>query len=95
MLLTKRSTRKSHRNSRERPLKKLVDRLHIPPYLFLSRESDDDDTDIGKHDFRLVLLHPMLSNAIRLTRGARGHFVTLIEVAMHLIKTTTTPVYSQ
>ena len=27
------------------------------PYLFLSREDDDDVTDIGKHDFRSVLLH--------------------------------------
>ena len=36
---------------------------HIPPYLFLSREDDDDVRDIGKHDFRSVVLHPMLSNA--------------------------------
>ena len=36
---------------------------HIPPYLCLSREDDDDVRDIGKHDFPLVLLHPMLSNA--------------------------------
>ena len=37
---------------------------HIPPYLFLSREDDDDDVrDIGKYDLRSVLLHPMLSNA--------------------------------
>ena len=36
---------------------------HIPPYLFLSREDDDDVRDIGKHDFCSVLLHPMLSNA--------------------------------
>ena len=35
----------------------------IPPYLLLSREDDDDVRDIGKHDLRLVLLHPMLSNA--------------------------------
>ena len=39
---------------------------HVPPYLFLSREDDDDVRDIGKHDFRSVLLHPMLSNANRL-----------------------------
>ena len=38
---------------------------HIPPYLFLSREDDDDVRDIGKHDFRLVLLYPTLSNANR------------------------------
>ena len=38
---------------------------HIPPYLFLSREDDDDVRDIGKHDFRSVALHPMLSNANR------------------------------
>ena len=50
---------------RERPLKKLIDRLHISPHLFLSRENDDDVRDIGKHDFRSVLLHPMLSNANR------------------------------
>ena len=55
---------KSQGNSRENPLKKkLMDRLHIPPYLFLSQEDDDDVTDIGKHDFRWVLLHHMLSNA--------------------------------
>ena len=37
---------------------------HIPPYLFLSREDDDDDVrDIGKYDLRSVLFHPMLSNA--------------------------------
>ena len=29
----------------------------------LSREHDHDARNIGKHDFRLVLLHPMLSNA--------------------------------
>ena len=34
-----------------------------PPYLFLSRDDDDDVRDIGKHGFRSVLLHPMLSNA--------------------------------
>ena len=38
---------------------------HIPPYLFLSREDDADFGDIGKHDFRSVLLQPMLSNADR------------------------------
>ena len=43
---------------REHPLKKLIDRLNIPPYLFLSREDDDDVRDIRKHDFRSVLLHP-------------------------------------
>ena len=37
---------------------------HIPPYLFRSREDDDDVRDIGKHDFRSVELHPLLSNAI-------------------------------
>ena len=36
---------------------------HIPPYLFLSREDDDDVRDNGKDDFRSVLLHPMLTNA--------------------------------
>ena len=36
---------------------------HVPPYLFLSREDDDDVRDIGKYDLRSVLLHPMLSNA--------------------------------
>ena len=58
---------KSHCNRREReyPLKKLIDHLHIPPYLFLSRETDDDVKDIGKHDFPSVLSHPTLSNAIR------------------------------
>ena len=45
------------------PLKKLIDHLHIPSYLFLSREDDYDVSDIGKHNFRLVLLHSILSNA--------------------------------
>ena len=37
---------------------------HIPPYLFLSREDDDDVVrNIGKYDLHSVLLHPMLSNA--------------------------------
>ena len=36
---------------------------HVPPYLFLSREDDDDLRDIKKHYFRSVLLHLMLSNA--------------------------------
>ena len=30
----------------------------IPPYLFLSRKDDEDTRDLGKHDFRSVLLHP-------------------------------------
>ena len=57
----------SHRNCTERaPLKKLIDRCLIPPYLFLSREDDDDDVRaIGKHDFRSVLCHSLLSNANR------------------------------
>ena len=38
---------------------------HILPYVFPSRDDDDDVRDIGKHDFRSVLLHPMLSNANR------------------------------
>ena len=46
---------------------------HIPPYLFLSREDEDDVRDIGKHDFRLVLLYPMLSNANRTEK----HFLLL------------------
>ena len=36
---------------------------HIPPYVFLSREDDHDVRDVGKHHFRSVLLHHMLSNA--------------------------------
>ena len=44
------------------PLKKLIDRLHIPLHLFLSGEDDHDVRDVGKHDFRF-LVHPMLSNA--------------------------------
>ena len=55
---------KSDRNQqREHPLKKLIDLLHIPPYLFLSWEDDHDVRDVGKHDFRSVLLHPMLSSS--------------------------------
>ena len=36
---------------------------HILPCLFLSRENDNDVRDIGKHDVRSVLLHPVLFNA--------------------------------
>ena len=39
-------------------LKKLINRLHILPYLFLSREDYDDVRDAGKRDFRSVLLYP-------------------------------------
>ena len=39
-------------------LKKLINRLHIPPYLFLSREDYDDVRHAGKSDFRSVLLYP-------------------------------------
>ena len=35
---------------------------HIPPYSFRSREDDDDVRDMGKHDFRSVEPHPLLSN---------------------------------
>ena len=44
-------------------------------------------SDIGKHDFRSVVLHSLLCNANRFTRGVRGHFVTITEVAMHLFDT--------
>ena len=37
--------------------------LHIPSYLFLLREDDDDVIDIGKHDIRSVLPQPMLPTA--------------------------------
>ena len=50
----------------ERASHEEVDRpSHISPHLFLSRENDDDVRDIGKHDFRSVPLHPLLSNANR------------------------------
>ena len=32
---------------------------HIPPYLLLSLQDDDDVRDIGKRDFRPVILRPM------------------------------------
>ena len=49
---------------REHPLEKLIDCFHIPPYLFLPREDDDDDVrDIGKPDFRSFQLHSLLSKA--------------------------------
>ena len=35
---------------------------HIPPYSFRSRKDDDDVRDMGKHDFRSVEPHPLLSN---------------------------------
>ena len=42
----------------------------IPTYLFLSREHDDDVTDIGKNNLRSVQLDPLLSNADHLLLGA-------------------------
>ena len=65
---------------------------HIPPYLFLSREDDDDVRDIGKHDFRSVLIHPMLSNAnrgrhfkiqVRSIRDDRIHLFSLYVLFSH------------
>ena len=44
------------------PLEEVIDRLHIAPYLFLSREDDDDVRDIGKHDFPSVLPYPTSFN---------------------------------
>ena len=43
---------------------------HIPPYLFLSREDDDD---VGKHDFPSVLLHSMSckTNPVKLSFRVR------------------------
>ena len=52
-------------------MKKLIDRVHILPYLFLSLE---DDYDIGKHDFRSVLLQPMLSYANLSKEPILGNF---------------------
>ena len=41
-----------------------VDRpSHIPPYVFMSPEDEDDVRNVGKHDFPSVPLHPLLSNA--------------------------------
>ena len=41
-----------------------VDRpSHIPPYVFMSPEDEDDVRKIGKHDFLSVPVHPLLSNA--------------------------------
>ena len=45
---------------------------HIPPYLFLSRDDDDDVRDIGKQDFRSVLLQPMLCNVSRVEAHFKG-----------------------
>ena len=47
-------------------MNKLTDRLHIPPYLFPSREYDDDVREIEKKKrFSFGSTTPMLSNAIR------------------------------
>ena len=58
---------------------------HIPPYLFLSREDDDDLRDIKKHDLCSVQLHPMLSNA---NRGR--HF----KIQVHSIRANRTNLFS-
>ena len=67
---------------REHLLRKLIDRLNMPPYLFLSREDDDGVRGMGKHGFRSVPLHPMLSNANRIFRLKRSWskavFLTII-----------------
>ena len=60
------------------PLKKLIDRFHIPPYYFLSREDDDDVRDIGKHDFHSVLPHPMLSDANLIWGALIGAYDTVL-----------------
>ena len=39
---------------------------HIPPYLFLSPEDNDDVRDIGRHDFRSILLYHMFTSANRM-----------------------------
>lgn len=36
---------------------------HIPSYLFLSRQDDDNVGDIGEHDFRSAVLDPIFSIA--------------------------------
>ena len=43
-------------------------------YLCLSRNDDDDVRDVGKHDFRSVLLHPMSSNANSIYKEATSCF---------------------
>ena len=35
---------------------------HIPSYLFLSRQDDDNVGDIGEHDFRSAVLDPILGS---------------------------------
>ena len=62
---------------RDRPMKKLIDRLHIPLYLYLSRKDEDNVRDIGKHGFPSVLLHSMLSNANPFWRLRRSLLRTL------------------
>ena len=55
--------------------------ISISHYIYFCQEDDDDDCDIGKHDFSLVLLHPLLSNANRSSKRSFGigsrHFVIL------------------
>jgi len=67
---------KSQRNrKRKHPFKKLIDRDHFPPHLFLSWENDND---IRKHDFRSVLLHPMLSNANHFSPSSEKRKISLV-----------------
>ena len=64
MLQTKRSNRQEIASQQQRVSLEEVDRPSPYPTTFcLSRTGDDDVRVIGKHDFRSVLLHPMLSNA--------------------------------
>ena len=54
---------KSYRSSTE----KLIDRLHNPPYLFLSREDDNEVRDIGKKKKRIFVRYYFTLSYLMLT----------------------------
>lgn len=52
----------------------------IPPYLFLSRKDDEDTRDLGKHDFRSVLLQPTLFHHKKMlsVKGQSTHKIIVV-----------------
>ena len=55
----------------------------------MSREDDDDVRDTGKHNFRSVLLHPMLPNANRINEikvFVFHHYVLRYAIILNIIQ---------
>ena len=61
----------------------------IPPYLFLSRKGDEDTRDLGKHDFRSVLLQPTLFHHKKMlsVKGQSTHKIIVLGEKQNKIST--------